>query len=431
MLALQYLRIKKRSQPLWLAEFIVLYPFLFGILIDFVGLPSAIKYLMDVCWLLLVALIGINLNRKRVVVEKSSTLYYVWILLFFVVTLVVYLFNFQSPIYYLWGFRNNFRFYIAFFAFILFFCVDDITDLLKKLDILFWINSILCIFQYFILGVKQDYLGGLFGTEKGCNGYLNIFLTIIVIKSIIYYLNKAENIGKVLAKCGVSLIVASLAELKFFYVEFMVVIIASVFITEFSWRKLWLVIGGIIGVFLSVNLLLIIFPYYLDFFSIDAMLESATVGGYSRADELNRLTTVPQITQNFLTTVPERLFGLGLGNCDTSAYDFLKTPFYMQYSYIRYHWFSTAYLLLETGFIGLAFFMGFFVLIFVYSIKCKNNISNNLQEKMLCQIAALTALCAVMITVYNSSLRTEAGYLIYFVMSFPFVVKKEGVRLDG
>ncbi len=420
-----YIKIKKRSQPLWLIWFIIVYPFSFGFLNDLIGLPNAVKYLMDISWISLIVLAVMNLNRKRVFIEKSSAFVYIYLLAFLLLTFIVYLFNFQSPFYYLWGLRNNFRFYVTFLAFILFLNRDDANGFLKIFDGLFWLNSVVCIFQYAVMGIKQDYLGGLFGTEKGGNGYLNIFLVIVVVKSIVFYLNKKENVWLFLSKCGITLLISAFAELKFFYVEFVFILIISVLISNFSVRKVVLLISGIIGVVLAAGLLEILFPHFINFFNIEEMILSATEGGYSGAKQVNRLSAIPIISEKFFDTPLEKLFGLGMGNCDTAAYEFLKTPFYTQYSYLRYQWFSTAYLYLETGFVGLTAYLGFFVLIFFYSLKQKRILSGDTQGVMLCQISAIISVMAAMITVYNSSLRAEPAYMMFFTLSLAFVARKE------
>jgi len=46
------------------------------------------------------------------------------------------------------------------------------------------------------------------------------------------------------------------------------------------------------------------------------------------------------------------------------------------------------------------------------------------------QIALIAAVLCIMLGIYDSSLRTEAGYMMYFVLSFPFIAKK-AVISDG
>lgn len=419
------LKIKKRPQPIWLIMFIIMMPFTFGTILDFLRLPNAIKYSLDICWIALIVLMAFNLSRKRIAIEKGSLHIYVWILAFVVFTAVVYIFNYQSPLYYLWGFRNNFRFYIFFFACILFLKNSDLIDIFKAFDVFFWVNALICCIQYFLFDINRDYLGGLFGVEKGCNGYLNIFFVIYATKTIVRYLNHLEPLSNMLVKCALILIISAFAELKFVYIEFVMIISIAVLISEFSWRKVWVVVGGIIGIILAINVLEMLFPFFDDFFTLDRMIDISSTAGYSSTNELNRLTTIPQISNDILTDTSDKFLGLGLGNCDTAAYDFLKTPFYLKYADIKYHWFSTSFLFLETGFIGLTIFLGFFIIIFHYSLKQKNILNTHSNSSSLCQISAIIAVMSIMITVYNSSLRTEAGYLIYFMLALPFIAKKE------
>lgn len=108
------LTIKRRSQPEWLLMTIIFIPLICGFLIDVAHIPSAIKYSIDLALVLIVVLAAINLSRKKIYIIKSSRIFYIWIGLFLCVTFIVYITQYQTFLYYIWGFRNNFRFYIAF-----------------------------------------------------------------------------------------------------------------------------------------------------------------------------------------------------------------------------------------------------------------------------------------------------------------------------
>ena len=41
-------RIKKRSNSEWITLFVLAMPFLFGLLIDLIGLPTFVKYVIDI-----------------------------------------------------------------------------------------------------------------------------------------------------------------------------------------------------------------------------------------------------------------------------------------------------------------------------------------------------------------------------------------------
>ena len=312
-----------------------------------------------------------------------------------------------------------------FIACILFFTKEDIEDFFNIIDKFILINLIVVLFQYFILGKRNDFLGGIFGVEKGCNAYLLIFLVIVTVKSILYFLNKKESFLLLVAKSGSSLLISAFAELKFFPIMFIIIVLFAVLVTDFSWRKFSLVLTSCITVVLSINLLLTLYPYFAQLLSIKSVLESVTVGGYSGEDQVNRLTTIPIISEKFLNILPDKLFGLGLGNCDTAAYDFLNTPFYKDFSYIKYHWFSTSFLYLETGFIGLIFFFVFFVLVGIFSVK--NSILS--ENKIYYQFSAIMAVCCILIAIYNVSLRMEIGFLVYFTLTFPFILENKSSKI--
>ena len=70
---------------------------------------------------------------------------------------------------------------------------------------------------------------------------------------------------------------------------------------------------------------------------------------------------------------------------------------------------------------GLAFFFGFFVMVFILSRKAAKEKGSN---QMCCHIASILAVCCVLVAIYNVSLRTEAGYMAYFVLALPFVGRK-------
>lgn len=412
--------LRKRNQAQMLIDVILFLPFLFATLIDLFHLPGAVKYVCDIAWVFSLVLLRVQKKKPSIALHR----FMVAIVAYLLLTMVLYLFHMQSPLYYIWGVRNNFRFYVAFIICAYFLSEEDIARYLKVFDLIFWINFPICLVQYLLLGKQQDYLGGIFGVQSGCNGYMNIFFVIVITKSIIFYLHKMESTSQCVAKCICALLLAALAELKFFYVELIVIIVFATLFTDFLWKKVGVIFGGLVAILLSASLLGKLFPEFNGFLSVGAILSNATNSkGYTSRGSLNRLTVIPQISERFLTTPFSKIVGLGLGNCDVASYSFLTTPFYTRYRHLRYSWFSTAFTFLETGYIGLLFFFGFFVVVFFVARK-QGKMSNTENGKIYCQMAAIISICAVMIGIYNSSLRTEAAYMLYFILSFPLVVGK-------
>lgn len=416
--------VQKRTIPEIFTYIIFLMPFFLSFLQSFLGLPSFVKYIVDVCWIS--ALISL-LFVKRAYIKKDIAPAVFIMAVFFLLALIVYLFNFQSPFYFLWGLRNNLRFYIAFIAFTIYFDADDIKSCLKFMDIFFWINAVVVFFQFFVLGYKQDYLGGMFGVEKGCNAYLIVFFIIISIKSVLNYFNDNESAFSCFAKCGVLLMISVMAELKFFFVIFVIAIIVASVITKFSWKKVFLYIVSFFFIMVA-SVLLVEFFGENRAIDIDNIIELVLASNYSSSRDLGRFTAIPTISQYYLTEPLEQLFGFGLGNCDTSSFEICNTPFFRSYSYLNYNWFSSAFLFLETGYIGLFLFLLFFVAVFILAYKKSKQENANI---LFCQMGMIMAIICFILTFYNSSLRMETGYMAYFVLALPFVANTSKTEQVG
>lgn len=382
---------------------------------DFLHLPSVVKYSADVVWVL--ALICMLFLRREMIFEKKVSPFIIYTVSFGLLLLIVYLFNYQSIAYFLWGFRNNFRFYFAFLSFIFFLDGNDAEGLLKLYDFLFWINAVITVFQFVVLGYNQDNLGGLFGVERGCNAYTLAFFSIVIGKSVLSFIDKKEKAWLCFLKCGVSLIIAAMAEIKFYFIVFAVIVFTAAVITRFSTQKLILILISS-GLFIVSSMIMTSVFGEGSSLSVERIWELVTAKSYSSAEDLGRFTAIPVISKNFLTEIPEKLFGMGLGNCDTSAFDVCNTPFYKTYYYLHYTWFSSAFLFLENGFIGLLIYISFFVMCFVLSRKQSKKEGTN---KLFCRLSMIIAVVCAILLFYNSSLRMEVSYILFFALALPFI----------
>lgn len=414
------LRIKKRTNSEWITLFVLVMPFLFGLLIDLIELTTLVKHVIDIAWIILLGMLILN---KFMTANRETNKILGFIAIFFCITLVGFIINLKSPLYYLWGFRNNFRFFIFLLSCISFLDFENLDGYLKIFDKLFYLNFAVSLVQYFGFGIKQDRLGGIFGNAEGSNGFTIIFFSIVVSKSILSYLNNKEKFYLLFIKCLMAIIVSALAELKFFYFLFMVIVAVAVLVTEFTFKKLALILLSVAGVILGITILMKVFPNWANWFTIDSILKTAlSTKGYTGAGDMNRLTSVPMSLNMFLTSWPKRLLGLGLGNCDTSTFSFLNTPFFKSNGYLHYSWFSTSFMILEAGLIGLLTYLSFFALIYVYALK---RIKNGKGEKLYCQLAMVMSIVALILVVYNQSMRTEAAYMMFFIFSLPFINKRQ------
>lgn len=410
----RYLQIRKRSFPQWLALGVFALPPLLLGLIDFFKVPGFIKYGVDVMWVLL---LFIMVFSRQINVKKNITPFVVIVSLWLVYITLGYIFNYQSIFYFLWGIRNNFRFYVAFFAFACFLNEDDASSIFTFTDCLFWINIPITLFQFFVLGYKQDYLGGIFGTERGCNAFTMLLFVFVLARSFILCLDGKEKVVICILKSGFAIVLAAMAELKFFFILFAIIAVLVVLMTKISWKKMILIVVFAVLLSFSSPILTSIFGSD-EALTLQRIIQLITAPNYATAEDLGRFTAIPVISREFLTEWYEKLFGMGIGNCDTSAFAICNTPFYQAYEYLHYSWFSSAFLFLETGYIGLILNLLFYCMVGFLSIKKLRSGNGN---KFFCQMAIIFSVICIMLTFYNSTLRKEVGYMAYFVLALPFI----------
>ncbi len=418
--SIQKLYIKKRPLEDYLVIFLLFMPFLIGLIIDTFSLPTSLRFAQDG---VLLCLLGIMAYRYDNRIRRELMPILIYFAVFTAILFFSYLVNFQSLFYLLWGFRNNFRFFFAFLAFVRFVKFDDIEMYLKIFDALFWINFFVCLVQFFVFGYKQDFLGGLFGTSVGCNIYMNVFLCIITSKSLIWFINKKEKFIWVILKLAASFLIGALAELKFFYIEFIVILCIVSLITRFTWKKVLIIVAGVVGVVAGVAILIQIFPEYVGQFTLELLYESAVSDrGYTSSGDINRLSAISTISKEIFNKGHQFFVGMGLGNCDLSSISVFNTPFYESHQSLHYNWFSHAFMFLETGYIGLIMFFGIF---FLFFFMARSNYKKGYSHTLYSQLAMTIALLCMMFAIYNTSLRVDSVYMISFVLALAFIPKKK------
>lgn len=411
-----------------MAYVLLVYPLFLAALQEFLRLPGIVKYVADMAWITIALLF---LLRSKVHIRRVLVPFAIVVGIFALYTFIVYLFRYQSILYYLWGCRNYFRFFVAFFAFSVLFSERDGLWGLEFLDKLFYINALLCLIQ-FIMGKHQDNIGGIFGTATGCNGYLIIYLSITVCKTLLGYMDGTEAALPSLAKCIIALVISALAELKFFFIVFVVILAISALLTSFSIKKVLVLLVGTLLISIGAAILGTIYTYFDGFFSFDSLLASLLQDNYASSEDMGRTSAIPFISRRFLKTVPDQLFGLGLGNCDTSSIAIFNTSFSDRYEDLHYSIFSYAMMFLENGYIGLILYVLFFLLCFINARKQLKRESGN---RLLCQVAIVMSVICFILLIYNSSLRTEAGYMIFFTLALPYMQRtgeiNGGVKIQG
>ena len=389
---------------------------------EFLRLPTIIRYIPDL--FLPIYIFYCVTNIKQLLNNKQFKILFIIIFIFFVHCCIGNFMNFTSLFYFIWGFRNIFRFLIISLCSILVFEERDKNRFIKSINVAFIINIIVCLIQYYVLGYWGDAIGGTFrlGNTGGNSGLIYLIIienTIVVIN----YLTNNDSLLKLLFVMCFSLFIARIAELKIIYLCLIIIVFISILINKFSIKKLLIILFTIIIFIFGSIFLNKIDPDTAKMMNSESLIEYAggESHGYSSDKDISRLRAFSQIDNYFFSNnILKKSFGYGLGNCDISSFDIFNTNFAEKYdSYLHYTWFTHAMLYLETGIIGYIVFLSFFIYIIIYCFKIRNIIDFNL-----CNAVIVVGVLSTIMTFYNSTLRNDISYFIYIFMVFPLAISR-------
>lgn len=402
-------------------------------LITEVGAPPTIRYAFDIVNIVL-ACLALSRRLREPGAERLTGVDWAF-LVFFVYTLCSWTlsvaFGGAHPLDAVWQYRLLFRFYIFYYSCIELVDASCIHSAFKALEVLFVINLFLVAFQYVVLHKQGDYLGGIFGIEQGANGYMNIYLLIMVSYEMVKYLHGRLHLGTLAFYFAGALGIAVLAELKFMYVELVVAIVTAMLMKRPTLRSFRFAMAALLAMVLGILALKAVLPE-----SYAILFEGKGVDGYLSASwtngwEIGRTTAIDMINERFFSNYGiyvqyhlgfgvewlNRLFGFGFGSCTASVFN---TPaFATAYESTNYGAFEFADRYLDSGAVGLGLYVSVFVMMFIAAVKGLTSFSGD--RKMLCHLVAVLV-PLVLMNIWYGSLRIEICYLLFFVLALPRAV---------
>lgn len=409
-----------------LIEFQICYLLVVEMLISVLHFPSIIRYLLDAN-LLLIALLGVNHHSNWVRLSQSKFAVY-YMFLYMVMLVTIGMINLVPIGQLLWAYRNNFFYFMFFFMCIKYLKMRDAERIMGRVIKLRWLNFACAVFEFFVLEAQGDYLGGMFGVEKGCNAYLNMYLVIISAYELARYVEKKSNTANLMATMASSVVLATMGELKVFYVELVTIVLCITLLERKNKKTFFILACGAIALALGMQVLAVVFPTSAELFqNIEKLLEYSTRSDYGNGDiRIARFTVIAQVNDWFFgDNTILHLFGYGFGACeDSQTFSFCNSAFADQYGSIGYRNISSAMCYLETGWIGLIGLMFVFVAIF-YSA---NKIGKFAQMSRYRYLVLFVETVCVITTVniwYNSAIRRPIAYLTFFVLAMVFICCKE------
>lgn len=410
----QIKKIKKENIPTMLVFLSLIFTFFYRFFIG-LGAMESIKYTLDA---ITIALTFISIRKKQ-----FSNLFKLIISIYGLIIVVgtiarfFYISTWTSNVAnYLMDIRMLIRYPLYAFVCASVLNNDDSKHIKELLYLFNIINSICIVYQYLTVNVvdywmRGDYLNGFFGAYRGGNLYENVLLVIVTIIVFDDYLKKKINAPAMIINIIINLFVATIIELKFFYVE-AVIIFFIYFISSFKEltkrevgrNVILFAIITVIGI-CFVNILYKLYPWMQGTLTSWVRISDYLSNSHGDSQEMiNRTTFISDVSNIiFRGSVINLVFGIGLGSANTGMIGGVLPEFTQKYSTTAYSWYSSSYMLVETGIIGFTLYLMTFLL--PVSKKFVRHSSN--RKMILC-----TCIMSILMIFYNETFRTEAGLMM-------------------
>ena len=362
-------KLNKRSVKK-LVSFQFYFVLLFSLFVEVFKLPTTITYISDIVNLIILMYLLYYKRKSEAIAALNMRATIICVLLLFAVTLFTAAMNMVKPTLVIWSARNYLRFFPYFISTVVFEDQEGLNRKFRFLQVLQVLNVALTLYQFFYLKLSGDFLGGIFGTAKGCNGYTNIFLCIITIYSLFAYSDaKRIRMLDLVFTLVSSLAIAAMAELKVFFLELVVIFLLYFLLSRGSLRKVVVIVSSVLAGYIGLMIFSAVFPQSMQFLTnIEGIMEygTGTGGGYS----LGRIGAYSNINRLiFHDDLMLNLFGLGFGNCEYSSFPMFRSAFYNSYGYLNYRWFTNQIWFLQCGYLGIIAYLAVIVSIFIWNIR--------------------------------------------------------------
>ena len=406
------------SKPKRLLIALIVYSIIVKFLISDLGFPSIANYVCDAL-LLITMLFALRNHSDGYVPHKRFRLLGLFIAAFWLFATLSAVLNAVSPLLYIWAIRNSFRVFGIMYCCVRLLDRRDVYQILRFFVILFWINVVVCTYQYFIIGTDMDHTNGLFGTGAGANAMTLIMMYAITAIFLFGYSSNKVKIGQLLATLVACCYLAAIAELKVYFVLLVLLIVLSVFLNSVNPRMIAVIAITVIALLMGIRLLEAYNPGFTGFFSFEGVVESNYKGGYGNSEGLNRLSAVETLDGLFMDSFQKKLFGCGFGSGQYTQ--FFESDLYSTWGEtLHWTWFTDAAIFLETGYLGLALYSLQFVVVALSALRVPKRCAG---DKWLLRACASVAIFCLILIVYNCSLTVDPTcYFIGVLLSFYYVL---------
>lgn len=373
---------------------------LHGLLYQTFNLPNYSSYVVEIFSLLIWFYTPFKTRKNNL-----QVILFVFILIL-TFALIGALLNWVFPINILLGFRALFMPMALFFGAAAYLSINDYHKMFSLFYKFQWLNLAYTLIKYFFFGLDSDLNNGALtgGAEQ------NFFCSILMTYYFYAYHNRETTIYKLIFVFSSSFIIAILQDEKFIFITTLIIGLVYFTTKKISFRSILYTLLLFMGIIFATRNLRDEQQQAIGSIQNAYTYSQKTGIGYG----FPRIGSSRLISDMFFNTPTKVLFGIGLGKCTETRAPGVDISFTAKYGYLAYFLFTFQDVFLQTGWIGIFSFIGFFICIYIYNIKWKRKSPQN--YRWLYDIAMTISIISIVIIWYNCTQRVYYAVLPYIIL---------------
>lgn len=311
----------------------------------------------------------------------------------------------KSVILAIWDMRTFLR---PFFYILICYCYferDDIDKIFNFAYKLQFINVGVTLFMYYVQGIWMDINGGIFAPVQGCNKFSNVYCCLMISWVLAKFIREKATLLQVFLTFGCSIVVAIYAELKFLFIEMILIVLIEIVFSGGGKKVIRTISICALILFLGLYLLMSLFPESFAFLTDQELfMWYAKDMSYSQTEvSVNRLSGFEIVNEHmFQNDGFLKLFGFGWGTTGQIPFIGLYGFVFSAYTSLYYMIFTYAWIYAELGMVGLLMFYGIIFVILIQIFRfCKDD------DEGYGLLAKTSCILVIILTIYDSSWITE------------------------
>lgn len=366
--------------------------------------------------LLLVALFFWCMFIEKRRIAKALKPFVLWIVSFIAVGTIGAINFMPGIVLYLWALRTYLKMFLLLFDCIMILGREDLGFLLKFFNGAIFVHVILTLFQFLVLGIRWDYLNGIFGTGVADSSCLHALLLINSCICIFELSRDKMPIKMFIVHLIWMSLNALISEIRAWFYEIVILMVVYLIFSH-DYKKVLKMLPALIVILIAgASLMPLIYPYTANFFGFSGFVNilgehhfAGSVKALGRRNQISGLTgpileTAKELGKEY--GVLPLITGLGLGNAEYSTRG-IASSFYRTYGDLGYPTFLLSFLYVETGIIGVIVYNLMWVFqLFSGMLKYKKQNKDYL-------LLILASLSFLITACYNQTLRSNYGYIMW------------------